>query len=220
MKLINPDKLISCIPRTLEFFVKGQIIIEKSRLTPFWATDNTFANDAIVAGLTSRLKVDKQSTTKLWEHYKNAHHFNDKQISTIEQRIALAFASSYTPEARTWLKQSDPHFTNLAVTEWRIRSDLQQTDWNDVIMSIQNLPAESQQEPRWQYWKASALTQAGNSRKTAKEAFDIDFKNPLPTSPPHYDFRSIYAHHWQPETPYLYSKEEILADLKTLVSER
>lgn len=54
-------------------------------------------------------------------------------------------------------------------------------------------------------------------KELVKEAFDIDFDNTPSNNHPRYDFQTKYAELWDKKGKYLYSKEEILKDLKDFV---
>lgn len=123
-----------------------------------FSTDNEYMRDTIIVGLSRYLKTDETKTISLWEQYKSSHHFSEEQIRNIEQKIALALATDFDANARDWLKRSDPHYENDAITEWRVRTNLNSGNWQEVLDATEHFSPELQKDARWRYWQATALT--------------------------------------------------------------
>lgn len=152
----------------VEAYNNPAIITHPSR----FAADNEYTRDAIIVGLLKYLRVNQSKTISLWEQYKKSHNFNDIQTRTIEQKIALYLANEYTAQSREWLKRSDPHYSNDSVTEWRVRSNLQQGDWAGVLEATERFSPEMQQDAKWQYWQATALTHTEGGNQKANEIYE------------------------------------------------
>lgn len=126
--------------------------------TSRFSADNESMRDVIIVGLGRLLKTNESQAIALWEQYKNSHQFSESQIRNIEQKIALALATDFDANARSWLKRSDPNYENDAVTEWRVRSNLSSGNWQDVLDATEHFSPEDKSDSRWQYWQATALT--------------------------------------------------------------
>jgi soluble lytic murein transglycosylase len=49
------------------------------------------------------------------------------------------------------------------VREWRVRFNLKQRNWGEVLNWIDRLTPEERRNPRWRYWRARALEAQGNN---------------------------------------------------------
>ncbi len=54
--------------------------------------------------------------------------------------------------------------------------------------------------------------------EVARDVFDVEFHNTLPTPGPRYDFRTIHSKAFGKTGPYLYSKAEVLAGMRVFVA--
>ena len=57
-------------------------------------------------------------------------------------------------------------------------------------------------------------------KEVAEKIFNTEIKNGISGPAPYYDMRTKHAHLWGKDKPYLYLKEEVLADLKLFARNR
>ena len=81
----------------------------------------------------------------------------DRQDS-LNERLALAKAVRFTPDAREKMAALDPNHHNTKVTEWQIRLALLDADWKAVSQLVTKLPKDEQTSERWSYWSAVAAS--------------------------------------------------------------
>jgi len=60
-------------------------------------------------------------------------------------------------------------------------------------------------------------TEPVSVREVAREAFDLDFHNDPGTTPAHFDMHSVHAKLWGNTGNYLYTREQVLAELRAFV---
>lgn len=84
-------------------------------------------------------------------------------------KIAQRGAQLQMPEALDWFHQI--HTPILTETElaWKIRLLIQNKQWAEALLNLQNLPPTMAQESVWRYWQARVLAQTGHK----KESIDI-----------------------------------------------
>ncbi len=74
--------------------------------------------------------------------------------------IAMAAARQLNPEAVPWFLNAKDQLSDMQ-TIWKARTMLRAGRWLDVYQSIANMPADTQEEPAWRYWKARSLAGMG-----------------------------------------------------------
>ncbi|MEY2341152.1 transglycosylase SLT domain-containing protein [Acidithiobacillus sp. IBUN Pt1247-S3] len=81
------------------------------------------------------------------------------------QQAARRFQTS---NAVAWYQaavNADPSYRpNADALHWMVRSALLQQNWPLVLAAVHRLPADEAQKSQWQFWKALALQQSGDSR--------------------------------------------------------
>jgi soluble lytic murein transglycosylase-like protein len=85
-------------------------------------------------------------------------------------RLAYESARNLDNRALYWYKAAE--FTPLDERQsaWRVRAALRAQDWQEVLVSVNQMSEQQQQDPAWQYWKARALQALGRPLE-AREIF-------------------------------------------------
>ncbi len=125
--------------------------------------------------LTSR---NLNKAVDIWLGYRNQYPFTAKQISVMDQRLALRMAKGFKDYAADQIMRIDPYFQYPRITEWRIRLALSEQNWGVVQTLISQLPADVQDDSRWLYWStvASLRNAAENLRPGVKPPLSINQK--------------------------------------------
>jgi soluble lytic murein transglycosylase len=81
-------------------------------------------------------------------------------------KIAQRGAQLQMPEALDWFHQI--HTPILTETElaWKIRLLIQNKQWAEALLNLQNLPPTMAQESVWRYWQARVLAQTGHKKES------------------------------------------------------
>jgi soluble lytic murein transglycosylase len=79
------------------------------------------------------------------------------------RHIALWSARLHQSEAVRLLSSLQENAVNTETGRWLVRANLSRRDWNEVIRSIDALPASESGKDDWQYWKAVALAETGQT---------------------------------------------------------
>ena len=97
--------------------------------------------------------------TLLWDSKGKNLNLDPDLRAQVELHLALSLAKNQLPGAYQRLVQLK---TNDAdVKEWRLRTALLENNWAHVQEVSALLSPEDQNLPRWQYWRARALTELG-----------------------------------------------------------
>jgi soluble lytic murein transglycosylase len=100
----------------------------------------------------------KQSLKKFHKKY----GLNRDQYLALNQKIALRTAYRYAPQAKDFLNEVN---TNGHKTEetlrWQAQIALKQSNWLDLLDTIELMPQTDQEKNQWMYWKARALEATG-----------------------------------------------------------
>ncbi len=91
------------------------------------------------------------------------------QLANVERWLALWIASDYHPTALVRLTTLPDTVVDRDIREWRVRICLRQGDWPATLHWLDQLSAEEQDSPRWQYWRGrtlEALGRIGDAQQT------------------------------------------------------
>lgn len=85
-------------------------------------------------------------------------HLNVDQETqdSLNRYLSVRLAARFHSRAEELLAKLDPDFTNVEVSEWKIRLAMDKQDWALVTERIKALPLEEQMTSRWSYWMAVA----------------------------------------------------------------
>lgn len=106
---------------------------------------------------------------RLLDKYEKKYSLSATQKQELERRIALRSAYKYQDASEKLLTLVN---TNGAKTEetlrWQAQIALKNSNWLDLMDAIDLMPAEMQQESKWQYWQARALEMTKQKAKANK----------------------------------------------------
>ncbi len=95
---------------------------------------------------------------KSLEKYYKQYGLNRDQYLTLNQKIALRTAYRYAPQAKDFLNEVNTNGHKTAETlRWQAQIALKQSNWLDLLDTIELMPPKDQEAKQWVYWKARAL---------------------------------------------------------------
>jgi soluble lytic murein transglycosylase len=98
-----------------------------------------------------------------WNNLKQRFSFNPDQLNATSRHIALWSARLHQPGAADWLAALPASAANTESGRWLVRANLLQRRWAEVVRSIDALPADESGKSEWQYWKAIAHAELGET---------------------------------------------------------
>ncbi len=81
----------------------------------------------------------------------------------VKQILAISLARKHHSQAVKWLQRVPAKYMTERVLKWKIRTAMQQQDWQQVLDHIGALGTHSRTQDRWQYWQARAFARLGQT---------------------------------------------------------
>ncbi|MEA1990168.1 MAG: transglycosylase SLT domain-containing protein [Pseudomonadota bacterium] len=150
MKVYKKPSLVSAtLPKTISSRIKKKIFTQGVR---FLASKDP--------------KLAHKSLNKFYKQY----GLNKDQYAILKRKVALRTAYKYAPQAGGFLDEVNGSSAKTKDTlRWQAQVALKNSDWADLLETIELMPAETQKDKQWLYWKARAL----EATKQQKEANDL-----------------------------------------------
>jgi len=82
--------------------------------------------------------------------------------------VAYNAARQLLPSANAWYREAAGAPLTDAQHAWQVRAALRIGAWADVAAAIDAMPSEQAQDPAWRYWKARALSAAGETEDATR----------------------------------------------------
>ncbi len=131
-------------------------------------SDHPFLRMTQVYGIKRMARKQIDSAIVLWNKVDGQYNFTEEQKIDVYKRFALELAMNHDPAAKKWFKKIPNSQYDTTLFEWKVRSELRQKNWNQVLATIDTMPTNMQQENVWQYWKARALSARGQKAEAEK----------------------------------------------------
>jgi len=132
--------------------------------------DSKLGRDQLIYAIGKLALADPIQAQQQWQIVSARHAFTGRRKNGVVRHIALWAARDHLPEARRMLMALPAGAINTEVNRWLARTALRDQEWDDVLRSIDAMPADEQQKEEWQYWNAVAL-QGKNKTELANEIF-------------------------------------------------
>ena len=127
----------------------------------YFRKDSPLVREIVLHGVERLARIDANEAAKRWQKIKKRYQFSEADKGKVQRRIALSAATQKLPEALSLIKAVDAQWADEPVQKWKVRSALQNNDWNAVLQSVDSLEETQQQKSDWQYWRARALDKLG-----------------------------------------------------------
>ena len=98
-----------------------------------------------------------------WNLLKDQFSFSAADRHAVSRHIALWSARLHLPEATGLLSALPAAASNEDSRHWLVRANLLSHQWAEVVRAIDAMPADESSESEWQYWKAVALRELGDT---------------------------------------------------------
>ncbi len=104
-----------------------------------------------------------QEAAKIWFSPERQHTATAAEQYDVPQQIAIALARKQQPESDAWFSIIPTEYLNDTARQWRVRIALRQAQWAQVLTALGALTPKQQASDRWQYWRARAHEELGES---------------------------------------------------------
>lgn len=139
-----------------------------------FSADHPMRNAILVYGVKRLAQSNPLRAIKIWNTtLSHRYPFDDDDRADLERYFAMVLAVRGKPEALSWLAVIEPGVDDDQLREWRVRSALNQENWDAVLAWINQLNDDQLQSPRWQYWRARALETQGQQDLAEEMYFSL-----------------------------------------------
>jgi soluble lytic murein transglycosylase len=132
-------------------------VLRASSLVP----DTPKVRQVVDYGIRRLARKDASAALIALQRYEQSHEFTSEALQSLYAYVGIRLSRDGDPDGVL----DRLHVTLTGQTdllEARARMALQQLDWGQALVMINLLEATSQQQPRWQYWKARILAGSSN----------------------------------------------------------
>jgi soluble lytic murein transglycosylase len=137
---------------------KNPTLISKSG---FLISNDTQIGRLYAHSIDRMAKSDLESAIEVWDKGKQYFKIDNQTVQQLERRLALALGFNKNKNAYNRLNQLAT--VDEEVREWKVRAALLEQNWQHVSDALTGLKFEEREEPRWQYWLARSLDEAGHT---------------------------------------------------------
>lgn len=124
-----------------------------------------------IQGIRFLASKDPQLAHKSLNRFYKQYGLNKDQYAILKRKIALRTAYQYRPQAGSFLDEVNGSAAKTQDTlRWKAQVALKNSDWIDLLDTIELMSTEVQNNKKWQYWKARAL-EATNQKKEAHDLY-------------------------------------------------
>ncbi|WP_319557675.1 transglycosylase SLT domain-containing protein [Thiomicrorhabdus sp.] len=114
-------------------------------------------------------RKDTQGAKSLLDDLSGKFYLTKGDVNELNRYVALRTAYRYAPEAKALLEEVNH---NGAPTEdslrWQAQINIKNSEWLDLLDTIDLMPAEEQNDKQWRYWKARALENTGQKTQATQ----------------------------------------------------
>lgn len=123
--------------------------------------DNEAAHELIRWGLINMARRDWAEASAHWAILESRMAFDAPDQLAIAREIALFQAVALDVGALERIDQLPSAARDAQLLMWRARVAMVHGQWDEVLTSVQQLPASEQISARWRYWRGRALAELG-----------------------------------------------------------
>jgi soluble lytic murein transglycosylase len=111
-------------------------------------------------------RSDADAAHDAWAKWRSRVPDADRKYGNL--LVAYNGARQLLPSANLWYRDADGAPQNDQQLAWRVRAALRVLAWDDVARAIDAMPEVQAQDPAWRYWKARAMSVAGNGEDATR----------------------------------------------------
>ncbi|RDB43891.1 lytic murein transglycosylase [Halomonas sp. DQ26W] len=110
-------------------------------------------------------RADTEAAMEAWRKVAPHLTFDGEHRHAIEEDLVFYSLVRNIDNNRGWVDDVLPRVSTPRVLELRVRHALTSRDWPGALRWIEAMPDETREESRWQYWKARAHEQLGDTQR-------------------------------------------------------
>lgn len=125
-----------------------------------------YSGRIFVHGVDRLARKQPELATQFWDAEKAGLSIDNRIRQMMERRLALALAFHRQSGAYDRLDRLTAY--DSEVREWKVRAALYEQNWQHISAALAGMTLDELKEPRWQYWRARALTAAGSKDEAGR----------------------------------------------------
>jgi len=114
-------------------------------------------------------RSDPREAAKIWFSPTTRHTAPEAEQYDVPQQIAISLARKQLPESDAWFSIIPEEYLSDTARQWRVRIALRQARWSQVLTALDALTPRQQASDRWQYWRARAHEELGETETAATQ---------------------------------------------------
>nr|WP_207890634.1 murein transglycosylase [Vibrio sinensis] len=134
---------------------------------------NDFYQQQSVLALKKLARKSPEKAKNVLSTVVKAQKMSQAQRQELADYIAFRFINTDSDSLALWRDKQISTSQNIALIERRVRLSIQNADWNDIARWIEQLPEESKNSSRWQYWLARSEMAQGKAKQASKRLESI-----------------------------------------------
>jgi soluble lytic murein transglycosylase len=111
-------------------------------------------------------RSDAASAHDAWTQWRSRVSAPERSYGNL--LVAYNAARQLLPSANAWYRDAEGAPQDEQQQAWRVRAALRSLAWDDVARAIDAMPEARALDPAWRYWKARALSVAGNGEDATR----------------------------------------------------
>ncbi|HSR61933.1 MAG TPA: transglycosylase SLT domain-containing protein, partial [Gammaproteobacteria bacterium] len=124
--------------------------------------DTAPGREILVYGIKRLARININRAINNWETLQEQYQFSTREISDTNNHLAVRAARQNHPRSKELLDNIDNFLVNDDVFHWRLRTALEDLDWNMLRKWTTGVAPIEDIRLRWIYWQARALEQTGD----------------------------------------------------------
>jgi len=140
---------------------------ERTASQPRPATRHPYLSRMLVHGMRRLAWREPLAALAMWRQLSTTRTFSGAQRHRVEQRLAAALLDQPDDAADAFYRRLRPGSGDTKLHELRLRAALARGDWQAYLAWHEELPPALRNQPRWQYWRARALSRLGRDDNAA-----------------------------------------------------
>lgn len=121
--------------------------------------DLDYARLVIQWGLERLARSDWEAASESWRVLSRHFAWSDSQAAAVERDIALFRAVALDKGAIGAIDALPESARDQQMLAWRARAAMSQSNWSEVLASIEAMSLREQADSRWRYWRGRALAE-------------------------------------------------------------
>jgi soluble lytic murein transglycosylase len=121
--------------------------------------DLDYARLVIQWGLERLARSDWEAASESWRVLSRHFAWSDSQVAAVERDIALFRAVALDKGAIGAIDALPEAARDQQMLAWRARAAMSQSNWSEVLASIEAMSLREQADSRWRYWRGRALAE-------------------------------------------------------------